>query len=236
MEKVLVLESKYLDTLGSLRGIAGLKAASDGELIWLRGILASSTPDKRVSSLPILHSYGLDESERLFPTGKKTPTGKLPKLDWKLIKSFLPIELPVSALPGKVFLHLDVCLSRATEIKEAFALMTDLDSWKSYAETAPITRLEQLRFAVSNESQVLVIGYPLPQLPGQTYWPQENRLLPSGYDFEPPVLASLLKDQLRLDQESLLLFEPDGHWQSIPLPAFQPARRSAVRLTKIHRG
>jgi hypothetical protein len=228
MEKILVLESKYGDKLGGLRGIPGLKAAADRDLIWLRGIAVGSTPDKRIASLPILHRYNADPEERLFPDQQKTPTGKLPKLDWQPIKAFVPIELPVSAMPGKLFLPVRISLSRSNEVNEAIALLTDLKSWKIYAETAAGTRLQPFRFAVSGKGEVLVIGRPLPQLPGKTFWPRDQMLLPSGYDLDPPVLGTLVE----APKETLMLFEPDGNWQAIPIAHFQSAGRSAVRLTK----
>ncbi len=228
MEKILVLENKYGDTLGGLRGIPGLKAAADGDLIWLRGIAVGGTPDKRVASLPVLHRYTADPEERLFPDQQKTPTGKLPKLDWEPIKAFVPIELPVSAMPGKLFLPVTIRLSSSTVVQEVFALLTDLKSWKAYAQTASGTRLQSLRFAVSGKGEVLVIGRPLPQLPGQTFWPRDQMLLPSGYDLDPPVLGALAE----APKETLMLFELDGNWQAIPIAHFQPARRSAVRLTE----
>ncbi|NHA06339.1 hypothetical protein G7092_21195 [Mucilaginibacter sp. HC2] len=227
MEKILVLESKYRHTLGNLRGIPDLKAAADGELIWLRGI--GMNTDKHIASLPVLHRYTADSQERLFPDQHKTPTGKLSKLDWQPIKAFVPIELPVSAMPGKLFLPMTIRLSRSAAVQEVFALLTDLDSWKTYAEIATRTRLQPLRFAVSAKGDVLVIGHPLPQLPGQTFWAREQMLLPAGYDLCPPSLAHLVE----VPKETMMLFDPDGSWQSIPITHFQPAQRSAVRLTEI---
>jgi len=229
MEAVLVLESKYRDTLGGLRAIPGLKAAGDGALIWLRGIEAGIAPDKRIASLPVLNRYTTDEEERLFPDKQKTPIARLPKLDWQPIKAFVAIELPVSAMPGKLFLPMTIRLSRYGTVHEAFALLTDLDSWKIYAETAAETRLQQLRFAVSGRGEALVIGLPLPQLPGKYFWPREQMLLPVGYDLDPPIVASLVE----APNETLMLFDPDGSWQVIGIASFQPARRSAVRLTTI---
>ncbi|RKR84051.1 hypothetical protein BDD43_4272 [Mucilaginibacter gracilis] len=232
MEKIVVLEDKYADTLGNLRGITGLKAAAEGDLIWLRGIDAVNT-DKRVLSLPVLNTYLLDTNGLLFPSGGQTPVAKLPVLDWQVLKTFLPVQLPVSALPGKVFLHVDVRLARSERTREAFALLTDLSTWKAYAETAPETRLRALRFAVSAQAEVLVLGKPLPQLPGRTFWADDRLLIPTGYDLDPPVLATMLKADLFQAEDNLALFTPDNTWQAIPLSAFQAARRSAVRLTQL---
>jgi hypothetical protein len=191
--------------------------------------VVNGTPDKRIASLPVLQRYTADTEERLFPMNAKTPVGKLEKLDWQPIKVFIPVELSVSAMPGKLFLPLTVRLRPSAEVREAIALLTDLESWKTYAETAAMTRLQQLRFAVSDKGEALIIGQPLPQLPGKNFWSRQQMLLPVGYDLDPPVLTSLIEPP----KETLMLFEPHGQWQAIPLTHFQPARRSAVRLTEI---
>ncbi|MDB5150313.1 MAG: hypothetical protein JWQ57_4333, partial [Mucilaginibacter sp.] len=79
-ELVLVLESRYVDTLGAVRDIPGLKAATDDGDIWLRGTTPAAKPDALLASLPIIQSYVLDTEDRLFPAGSLTPTGKLKPL------------------------------------------------------------------------------------------------------------------------------------------------------------
>jgi len=231
MEKVLVLEEKYREALGAVRGITGLKAASDGELIWLKGITMHNASNKPISSLPVLHSYTLNENELLFPEGSKTPTQKLPVFEWMQIKQFVPVTMPVSAMPGSSPPTTTITLSRTELIKETHALLVNLSAWKTYAESAPETRLRPLQFAVSAQNEALIYGQPLPNIPGQAYWLNGQMLLPAGYDFDPPIVARLIAAQQAEDQPAFMLFNSDGSWQLITYNMFKPARRSTVRLT-----
>jgi hypothetical protein len=110
-------------------------------------------------------------------------------------------------------------------------LLTTLDAWRSYVETAPEVRLSGLYFAVAADARVLVLGTPLPPLPGQELWRCEDLLLPAGFDFEAPLLAPLLRRKLQPASDDVLLFAPDGRWERVPSAGLLPVTRSAVRLT-----
>jgi hypothetical protein len=232
-ELVLVLESRYVDTLGAVRGIPGLKAAIDEDNIWLRGIAPAAKPDALLASLPIIQSYVLDTEDRLFPAGSLTPTGKLKPLDWQLIKTFIPVKMPVSAIPGTAQAKIQLQLSRSGRMQESFAMLVSLDDWKAYAETAPLTRLSRLQFAVSSSGDTLITGSPLPLLKGKGYWQSGQMLLPLGFDFDPPAIAALIADALTANNDHYLLFDTDGGAEYIPIADFVLATRSAVRLSRI---
>ncbi|TFF33485.1 hypothetical protein [Mucilaginibacter psychrotolerans] len=232
MEKILVLETKYKAALGEIRGISGLKAAEAEGLIWLRGIFELEKPDPLIAGLPALSVYMLDGDGLLFPAGKPTPVAKLPVLDWQTIKIFLPVTMPVSAIPGSIVEKLELRLGCSAVEHEPFALLCTLFDWKAYADKAPETRLRPLRFAVSAEGQVLVFGQPLPNVAGKLYWAKGQLLLPAGFDFDPPALAELLPESQGVS-DAFMLFNADATWDSIPLSGFQPARRSAIRLTSV---
>ncbi|EHQ24572.1 hypothetical protein [Mucilaginibacter paludis] len=229
-EKLIVLEERYRPALGALRGISGLQAAADGKQIWLRGLAAAGSPDKLTASIPVLRWYMMDQQELLFLFGAQTPVGKLPTLNWQPLMAFIPVELPVSAMPGTVKSKMALTLSRSAQVMEPHALVTGLPGWKAYAETAPGVRLAQLQFAVSAKGQVLIMGKPLPAIAGQPYWLNRQMLLPTGFDFNPPAIAALLNPEAA-EPEFLMLFDSDGQWEEVPLSAFKPARRSAVRLS-----
>lgn len=232
-ELVLVLEARYLESLGAVRGITGLKAALDEGEIWLRGIVPAAKPDVLLTSLPITHSYALDEYGRLFPAGGITPIGKLKQLNWQPIKAFMPVTMPVSAMPGVVPGEIELKLSRSAQVHEPFAILVNLEDWKNYAETAPLTRLGRLQFAVSSSGDTLVTGSPLPLLQGRAYWQNGQMLLPLGFDFDPPVIASLIADALNAGNDHYLLFDSGGGYENISITNFVQATRSAVRLTRI---
>jgi hypothetical protein len=232
-EIIIVLSATHAASLGSIRTYPELLAARAGELIWVRGIPLGK-PDKKISQLPVLHTYFADEQERLFIAGATTPIDKLPVLNWEPLLSFIKVTLPVSALPGVLKRPQAVTLARREGnviISENDAILTTLEAWETYVSTAPLVRLQHLYFAVSENREALIIGTPLIPVPGKVYTLRNNILLPAGFDFDPPVIASLVASALNRDNNGVLLFHQNGHWEKIKFDCFVPATRSAVRLT-----
>ena len=233
-EHIIVLQSKDKEVLGAVRCFPGLRAAVEHDLIWVRGIFAAEEPNPNVKirSLPAVRSFTIDANENLFPLGSITPVGKLKKMDWEAIDDLIELEMPTSALPAQVEEKYRPKLVQSSRAAEGSALLTTLDAWKAYADTAPKARLEKIKFATSGNGKVLLLGTPLPSVPGKEYWMRDNMLLPSGYDFEMPVVASLIASSLDPAKEHVLLFNEDGSWEKIAMEWFAAATRSAVRLTE----
>lgn len=231
-ELIMTLSLTDQEALGSVRTKAGLQVAKDKDWIWLRGIDTTQGIDSAIRRLPAKNTYELDEQGNLFPVGGITPIGKLQILPWIPVQEFIPVELPTSAMPGRTEQTYALRLVSSREIKEGQALQTTLPVWKEYADAAPEIRLKRLRFAVSEAGEVLIMGTPLPAIPGKEYWMQEDMLLPGGYDFELPWMASLVAGKLNAQHTSIILFTEEGSWQQIPADAFMQATRSAVRLTE----
>lgn len=231
-ELIIVLSQADKTALGAVRCLPGLQAASDKECIWVRGIIPVNQPDIRIRQLPALHTYRLDEANNLFAPGALTPVGKLPSLTWQPLPEFIPVTLPVSAMPGKVMQRHAVKLLPSLTNTAGNALLTSLDTWKQYAETAPKARLQAIRFAASANNQVLLTGLPLPPLPGKEYVLNHGILLPVGYAFDPPRIITIIAAQLNPLQDAFLLFDTESNWESIPLQNFVTATRSGIRATK----
>lgn len=230
-ERILVLAEQDGFALGTVRTQPGLQVACAAGQLWVRGLPATSELALVLRQLPAVASYSLNAQNQLFPVSSLTPTGLLPAVRWQPIQDFIPLEIPVAALPGQLPALHRWQLVPATHAPAGSALLTTLPAWKAYADTAPEIRLQQLRFAVSAGNQVLVLGTPLPAMPGQELWQRENLLLPAGLDFETPLLASLLARKLNPHHDALLLFAPNGAWERVEKRFLLPASRSAVRLT-----
>jgi len=231
-ELIIVLSQTDKAALASVRCLPGLMAAEKEGSIWLRGIDANKEIDLRIRQLPGLHTYTLDADDYLFPTLGLTPIGKLQPMNWVPLSTYISVTLPVSALPGKIDQLFVVKLVPSKQSQPGNALLTDLHTWKAYGETTPLVRLQQTRFAVSEEDKVLIIGEPLPALPGKEYVLQDRLLIPLGFEFDPPVISSLIGSQYNSDNDSLLLFHTDSTWEEIPKDAFVQTTRSAIRLTE----
>ena len=230
-ERLLVLAAHDLAALGAVRAVPNLQVAAGEGQLWLRGLPATGELPLAVRALPATAAYTLDAQNRLFPTGQLTPTGHLPALTWQPIREFLPLEIPTAALPAQAAPAYRVRLVPSGRAAAGAALLTTLAAWLAYVETAPEIRLRGLRFAVSAEARVLLLGTPLPPLAGQEQWLTEGLLLPAGFDFEAPFLAPLLARQLNAAGEDVLLFAADGSWERVPQAHLLPATRGAVRRT-----
>lgn len=231
-ERVFVLAAADRETLGSVRHLPGLQAVEIADQLWLGGLPATGKLPLLVRGLPAVAIYGLDAEGRLFPNGQRTPTTRLPAgLVWQPIRAFVPLELPTAALPAQNPPSYGVRLRPSARAETAAGLLTTLAAWHAYAETAPEIRLRCLRFAVAADARVLLLGTPLPPLPGQELWLREGLLLPAGFDFEAPLLAPLLREKLQSAADDVLLFAADGSWERVLNAAILPVTRSAVRLT-----
>jgi len=232
-ETVLVLEEAYHDQIGTIRTFARWKAARKQQEIWLKGPIPTGKEKLRIQSLPLLATYEVDEQSRLFPYGKQTPVGLLPNLDWQALSDFLPITMPISAMPAAMAHQLHIRLLSSQHIHPACALQTSFKNWKTYVESAPLIRLAQLKFAISKEKTVLIIGEPLPTLQGISFWRNGNMLIPSGFDFEYGIFGRLINQKLSLSVDSLILFSADGMATTIPNSSFQTVSRAMVKQIEI---
>ncbi|MCW3463829.1 hypothetical protein [Chitinophaga nivalis] len=231
-EIVMQLPAGSLAALGPVRCFPGLQAAVTPTYIWLRGIPWPAPIAPQLHSLPALHTYLLDAGGQLFPLNGLTPVATLEDLPWQPLQTVLPITLPVSALPAQLPTPCNIQLIASDQVLPGNALRTTLDIWCDYAATAPLVRLQPLTFAAAAHGEVLIIGTPLPAIPGKAYVQYGQLLLPAGYTFNPPGIASLISAQLNPQQEDLLLFDHTGAWERISPAAFVPAGRSAARLTR----
>ncbi len=231
-ELILVLAKKDKEALGTVRCYPNARAATDDESIWVRGFPVSENADLKIKQLPVLHTFFLGEDDHLFPPNATTPIGKLKRLPWVSLESFVTVEIPVAAFPGRLQTKYNIRLVRSENPQEGNALLTNLSQWKKYAEHAPLARLKKLKFAVSDDNKVLVLGNPIAPIPGKEFWLRNNILLPCGFDFEIPLVSVFVSKNLNPENDSILIFEKDNEWEKIPLDYFIEGKRSAVRLTK----
>lgn len=228
---VIRLDKAESHSLAAIRCTPDWEIAMDDASIWIRSKQELESIDGTMRQLPIRNTFFIDTQNRLFSPESITPTGVLKELTWQSLSDFIKVSLPVSGLPGKSQQKIPIQLRSAQKTSEGVALMTSLEIWKKYAETAPEVRLESLQFAVSENNQVLITGLPLPSLPGTEFWNCNNILLPSGYEFEVPMMAGFINKKLNPQQQSILLFDKNGGCQLIDKNFFIPAKRSSIRLT-----
>ena len=232
-EKILLIAEKDIDALGAVRCFSGLYVAVKENDIWLKCKDESLADNILILQLPVQRTFFIDEHNYLFLPGTSTPVAVLEISEWVSIKSFISIEIPVAAMTAKVRSTIPVKIVASTNEREANAILTTLDVWKSYAEHAPLVRLQSLKFAVSENGDVFIIGNPLPPVPGKAYWINNKIALPCGYDLEWTFLADAIEKKLTTAGE-LILFNENGELQKIPDSYFVRSTRSAIRLTEVN--
>lgn len=231
---ILHISKKYLHQLGNIRNIPNCWAAAEEDLLWLKFELEAGVIPLAVEQLPAKARYWVDEEGRLFPMQGLTPVAKIPALDWSPIATFIPLELPIAALPAEVTERVSIRLIRSKEVKKANFLLLPWKRWKEYALAASNIRLKPLTFAVSEQGEAVVHGKPLPPLPGQLFWQTEQVLLPAGWDFEYPIIAEILANTHTRKKNTLLLYQAEKLEELPAQEGFIQASRSAIRKTEEH--
>jgi hypothetical protein len=231
-EYIFQIDMQHLPVLGSIRCRKNLQAAADGNSIWLKGIDAIEMMDMELKKLPIQHTFQIDQENQLFRQDGLVPIGKLQALQWQNLASFIKVEPPISALPASIDEGINIQLIESANEQKSTALLTSLQLFKDYAETAPAIRLERLAFAVSDKDEVFIVGHPLPPLPGKEFWQSADIFIPAGLDFELQMAKSFVNKKMNEQGEAILVFDKDGSCQKIEKSFLVEAKRSAVRLTK----
>jgi len=232
-EQVVVIAAADVEQLGHVRCIAGLHVAVRTDQLWIRGILDDGNVDLRIRQLPALHRYVLNQNDQLFLPNGQTPVAYLPRLEWKSILQFLPVEWPVAAFAGQAELQVAPRLVPSGKEENAVMLQSTLQNLQDWAQTAPEIRIKCLKMVADRDGNVLLMGFPLPSIPGKSFWSCEGLLLPARFNLEFPMLAPTILARCNPEGDALVMLHADGSWKRIPLALFVAASRSGIRQTPL---
>ena len=227
----LKIHSEHKELLATIRSWDNLKVAFDSSYIWVKDFTLKQLESSELHQIPFAVLYELKEN-LLFVKGSLLPSQKLPSgLLWTPILRALPLELP--SLNHNFFgIHEQVSLRIiASEAeRQAFVLVTTFAAAETYINTAAAFRLEKLQWVVI-DSKVVFFGTPLLPIQGATYWKNNNFLLPSGYDFEFPVLSELLQQKIDSAGTSWVFWNEDATYFTVSKQDLKPLSISSFRLT-----
>ena len=226
-----LLRRDHMEALGTLRARTDLWIADVENDIYVRSPF-STEPDPVLLQLPSRALFWMDEENRLFRPGGLTPESIMPAIEWKQLKEWMPVTWPVSRHPAIAPPAIDVQLTASDKPQKSVAILCTLNVWKLFATSASAIRLQGLSFAVNDKQEVLIMGHPLPPVPGGEYWMDHDILLPAGFTMERKLVTRLLSWKKEMKDQHYLMARVDGPWELIPKTSFVPASRSAVRLTK----
>ncbi len=191
---------------GRMRTERGLQAAEDRDHLWLHSTETSEVVAFH-QNLPEASFFHVLSDRQLVPDGHLVPTGRLPELDWRPISEVLKIDVPVAKHAGRPQIRTTLRLVPSSVATTPNVLVTTLESWATYAVTAPQVRLDRWRFAVSTEGDAVIRGEPLPPLPGRLYVEQSGLACAAGWKWSPIVDASVLREMMGVQTDDLAMLD-----------------------------
>jgi len=227
---LLELPATHKELLGHIRHWDNLKAAFEGDNLWLKDISSEQADSTLIKALPYSKLYYAKDG-LLFLKGSLLPVKKMPQALWSPLVYALPVSLP--AINHNYFgINQKIAITILPSQKEqpAYAVLAEKAAAGNYIQTAPKVRLSKLTWVGINNS-LLIAGTPLLPVAGRSYWLSNDFLLPLGFDFELPLLAKKLKQQIDPDNSTLILWQHNNTYLSIKKEAFMPLSISSFRLT-----
>jgi hypothetical protein len=242
MSWVICIKPTDAECLAPLRLTRGIEVAEKEPFIWVRGGNSDEELELLIRALPAVARYELSSGNRLRNLESRIPAETLPLLNWQLLGTWLRVQLPGNGVSHSnrwgekekslpPLRPVSLRIVRSTEERPIDLLMTRLSDWRDFALSSPEVRLQQLRFAVDADGNVVVRGKPLPPLPGRQFVLHANIGVQAGFMWEPAVSAEVLVRRLGLSTDALVLFHEGGMFSRIEAEQFVPATRSAVRET-----
>jgi len=225
------IDKSHKEVLGSIRHWENVKIAFTDTAIWLKDFTLEQSNSADLQQLPHLVSYEVKDN-LLFLRGSLLPTKKVPSaLLWSPIMRALPVELP--GLNHNFFginEKVAVQIVKSEIEKEAFALLTSIATAKEYIETAPEVRLKNLEWIVL-EDKVLLFGTPLLPIKGVAFWKNKNAFLPTGFDYELPILSAIIDKKINSDGQNYVLWQSDSSCVLISKNSVKPLSIGSFRKT-----
>ncbi len=178
--------------LGPLRTLGGVDIHEEGDEIWLRVVTTSEEIQTALKRLPAAIAYRVLDDGQLCRQGSLLPQGFLPDGPWESLPLWMQVDLPPSSLPGQIPERIPLKLVRDSQHRDANLLLTSMEQWLSYGNTAPQIRLDRWHFAVSFDREVLIRGVPLAPIRGKYFVLAGGIAVPCGWHWSPAVDVDVL--------------------------------------------
>jgi len=217
-------------SLGRVRHQSGLQICQEDNVLWLYLNNGGDDAPEFLRTLPGRRFTVLPDRQ-LIPIDALLPQGHLPEGPWIAAPLWMPLQLDSPAFSGLVSQKCPLRIVRSTEAADANLIKTDINRWRDYATCAPQVRLDRLSFAMNERQEVIVLGTPLPPLPGVRYVANSGVAIEAGWTCEPAVQPEVLREILKLDDDETALLHASGEWERISEDSFVKATRTSVRAT-----
>lgn len=230
--RIFTLPRSEAASLGRLRLSEELEVAETVQLIWLRIPDGTAASETILAGLPALSRRRLEPDLKLYEADHRLPDGKLPEhLRWTKLRDWLKVQAPQSTLAGTLPERVAVRIIRGGDMREADTLLLPISEFAGYISSAPEVRISRWRFAVNDQGKVIVVGSPIPPLPGQRFVSENQVAWPLGWRLEPHLSTAVIARCAGLNRGDLLLWDIDQTIHLIRNEQWLPVTRAAVRAS-----
>lgn len=227
---LLEIPAVHKELVGQIRHWDNLKAAFDGDSLWIKEINPEQAESALIKGLPYSKVY-YAKSGLLFLKDSLLPVKKMPQLLWSPLAYALPVSLP--SLNHNFFgieQKITIKMVPSQQEQPTYAVWIDKKVAGEYILTAPKVRLNRLKW-VDIDHNPLILGTPLLPVAGRSYWMYNDFLLPTGFEFQLPLLTKVLKQRIDPDNKKLILWLENNTYITIEKEALMPLSISSYRLT-----
>ena len=231
----------------SLRDRPEFEGAFDEKDMWIR-VNCSLAKDAvcMLALVPGAELFYLDDRQRLTPIHRSVPVGLLPSgLEWNPIHQWTRLWLP-TILRSKgdkdrptVFsppVRVDLKWTHSEHFVAPGGLLCDFADWSSYVLNNIHSKWRLLRFACRTNSaslNTLVIGEPIPSIPGVRLVNCDQVLTPIAFMWVPAVPAQAIRRSLRVSASDWILWEREPSLEILLDRDLIAATRVSIRATAI---
>lgn len=235
----LLVAAVHKNDLINIRQWSNLCVAFEGDQIWVKDFNETQIQSLEVKTIPYKTIF-YSQKGQLFQINSRLPDRTLPSLLWSPIDRALTIKLPAfnhNYFGLKEKISIQLVPSEAEE--QAIAMITSIAQLGNYIETAAAIRLQPLTWAILNKEQVILFGKPLLPLSGESFWHRNDFIIPSGFDFDLPILCDFLNHSLNPEHNAWVIWNTDQTCFLVQKTDMQPLsissfRRSIHQLSTSH--
>ncbi len=239
----------------SLRDRPEFEGAIDEGDMWIR--VAPSSADEAIRVLSLVGGaeiFRLDDQQRLTPIHRSVPVGLLPKgLEWKPISQLTRLWLPtalratreeIRPTASSVDIRVPLKWIRSEQYAAPSGLLCSFADWSYYVLNNIHAKWRGLRFAcrpgfaldsrgaeTTLMLDTLVVGEPIPSIPGLRLLNSAQVLMPVAFTWTPAVPAQAIRRSIGVTDSDWLLWGSEASLEVLSDSDFITTTRVSIRAT-----
>lgn len=228
------LPASSLDSLADLRRESGLRVLLEGDRAWLRWDGGDPSFAHRLMALPEVEIFRKGEDGHWRGPGRRLPAFDLPTHNpgfTTLVHAIAPLPFePVAPPPAGPTPH-QLTLVRDGQERPATTLLCDLNALAPWVDSATSAEFEAISVALCGTTALLRgKAAMLPTIVSGTRFWGARLLTPLGWRPDPDLPERALLRSLGGEGDDVILIQPPGTFEAIPLDSFAPWSRASARL------